>query len=90
MHSGDRGASLTVTVSNPGIAAAGIASVTLRAPAVYHATNACPATLAVGGSCSVTVTFRPQTTRVYSGSLTVTDGSGTAQKVAITGTGVGN
>jgi hypothetical protein len=81
--------SLTVTVSNPGIAAAGIA-VTLKAPAVYRLTNACPATLAAGANCTVTVKFLPQAAAYYTGTLTITDASGMAQKVSITGTGVSN
>jgi len=87
---GDAGKSLTVTVSNPGIAAAGIASVTLQGAPVYHMTKSCPATLAVGASCTVKVTFYPQNTQIYNAILTVTDGSGTARKVSITGTGVSN
>ena len=86
----DRGTSLTVTVSNPGVAAAGISSVTLKAAAVYRVSNACPATLPVGASCSVKVTFTPQTNKYYTGTLTVTDASGVAQQVAITGTGGSN
>jgi hypothetical protein len=85
-----RPVSLTVTVSNPGISAAGIASVTLKAAAVYRLTNACPATLAAGASCAVTVKFFPQAAEYYTGTLTITDGSGMAQKVPITGTGVSN
>ena len=82
-------ASLTVTVSNPGIAAAGIA-VTLKAPVVYRLSNPCPATLAVGANCTVTVKFLPQAAAYYTGTLTITDASGMAQKVSITGTGVSN
>ncbi|MGA3042287.1 MAG: choice-of-anchor D domain-containing protein [Bryobacteraceae bacterium] len=85
-----RGVSMTVTVSNPGISTAGIASVTLKAAAVYRLSNACPATLAVGASCAVTVRFYPQGAEYYTGTLTITDGSGTAQEVPITGTGVSN
>jgi streptogramin lyase len=81
---------LTVTVSNPGVSAAGIASVTLKGAAVYRLKNPCPTTLAVGASCTVTVTFTPQTNKYYTGTLTITDGSGTAQKVTITGTGGNN
>ncbi|MGO4880890.1 MAG: choice-of-anchor D domain-containing protein [Bryobacteraceae bacterium] len=82
--------SLTVTVANPGVASAGISSVTLKAPAVYRLTNACPATLNAGGSCPVTVQFHPQAVKIYNGSLTVTDASGTAQAISITGAGQSN
>ena len=84
----DNSKSLTVTVSNPGVSAAGIASVTLKAAAVYRMTNKCPATLAVGASCTVKVTFTTTAYQTYNGLLTVTDGSGTAQKVGITGIGI--
>lgn len=83
----DNSKTLTVTVSNPGVSAAGIASVTLHAPAVYRMTNKCPTSLAAGASCSVRVTFTPQAYQTYTGSLTVTDASGTAQKVKLTGIG---
>lgn len=87
---GGRGASQTVTIANPGTATAGIASVTLNAPAVYHLKNQCPATLAAGANCTVTIRFTPQGAKLYNGALTITDASGTAQKVTITGTGVSN
>jgi hypothetical protein len=57
---------------------------------VYRLGNACPATLAAGASCTVTVKFNPQNAQYYTGTLIITDASGTAQKVAITGTGVSN
>lgn len=84
-----RGVSMTVTVSNPGASAAAIA-VTLKAAPVYRLHNACPATLTAGASCIVTVKFYPQSAAYYTGTLTVTDGAGIAQKVSITGTGVSN
>jgi hypothetical protein len=79
---------VTVTVANPGLASAGITGIALKAPAVYRLTNACPTTLAVGASCTVTVRFTPQAVQFYNGTLTVTEASGTAQKVSITGTGI--
>ena len=90
VKAGGRPASLTVTVSNPGIAAAGLPSVTLQGPKVYRLHNACPSTLSVGASCTLTVKFIPQGAQYYTGTLTITDGSGTAQTVPITGTGVSN
>jgi len=86
----DRPTPLTVSVSNPGVSAAGIASVTLKGAGVYRLKNPCPATLAVGASCTITVTFTPQTNKYYTATLTITDGSGTVQKVPITGTGGSN
>ena len=86
----DRGTPLTVTVSNPGIAPAGIASVVLAGAKAYRLTNPCPTSLTVGASCTLTVTFTPQTNKYYTGTLTVTDGAGIVQKVPITGTGGSN
>ena len=82
--------SMTVTVSNPGTASAGISSITLKAPAVYRMKNPCPTSLAVNASCTVTLFFIPQSAAIYNGSLTITDASSTAQVVSITGTGVSN
>ena len=89
VNAGFGGVSMTVGVSNPGISAAGV-SMTYKGSPLYRITNPCPATLAVGASCTVTVTFYPQNAQIYNGLLTITDGSGTAQKVSITGTGVSN
>jgi len=90
VNAGGRPVSLTVTVSNPGISAAGIASVTLNTAAVYRLSNPCPATLAMGANCTLTVKFIPQGAEYYTGVLTITDAAGIAQKVTITGTGVSN
>ena len=86
----DRPTPLTVTVSNPGVAAAGIASVTLKGAAVYRLKNPCPTSLPVGASCTLTVNFTPQTNKYYTATLTITDGAGIVQKVPITGTGGSN
>lgn len=90
VNAGGKPASLTVTIANPGVAAAGISSITLKASPVYRLTNPCPSTLGVGTSCTLTLRFYPQTAKIYHGSLTITDASGTAQVVTITGTGVSN
>lgn len=81
--------SATVTVSNPGGSAAGVTP-TLKGSPVYRLTNGCPATLATGASCTLTVKFYPQSSAYYTATLTVTDAAGIAQNVSITGTGVSN
>jgi hypothetical protein len=88
VNAGGRPALMTVTVANPGVASAGISSIKLAAPRVYRLKSTCPTSLAVGTSCTLTVMFFPQTAAYYTGKLTVTDASGTAQVVTITGTGV--
>jgi streptogramin lyase len=90
VNAGGRPASLTVTIANPGIAAAGISSIALKGSPVYRLSNPCPATLAVATSCTLTVKFIPQNASIYNGTLTITDASGTAQKVTIIGVGVSN
>ncbi|SEB97415.1 choice-of-anchor D domain-containing protein [Terriglobus roseus] len=52
----------------------------------FAATNNCPASLAVGATCSISVTFKPTATGARAGTLTVTT-SGTLLPVALTGTG---
>jgi hypothetical protein len=81
--------SATVTVSNPGASAAGVTP-TLKGSPVYRLTNGCPATLAAGASCTLTVKFYPQSSAYYTATLTVIDAAGIAQNVPITGTGVSN
>jgi hypothetical protein len=90
VNAGGRPVSMNVTVANPATSAAGISSVTLSAGAVYRLINHCPASLPAGVNCTLTVRFSPQNAAIYNGLLTITDASGTAQKVTITGAGVSN
>jgi Astacin (Peptidase family M12A)/Abnormal spindle-like microcephaly-assoc'd, ASPM-SPD-2-Hydin len=54
----------------------------------FAQTNNCPATLNAAASCTVTVTFTPQTTGTLTGSFTVTDNAtNSPQTVKLTGTG---
>ena len=57
----------TVTITNPGPDAAPISSV--YATGGFDETNNCPATLAVGASCTATVTVTPTAVQQYQGSL---------------------
>ena len=51
--------------------------------------SACPATLAAGQSCSLTLTFTPSASGLRSGSASVADPStGSLQTIALTGTGL--
>jgi hypothetical protein len=90
VNTGIGGASTTVTVSNPGAAAAGISSIVLTGSRVYWLKNSCPASLASGASCTLTLHFFPQTNALYNAVITVTDAAGIAQKVSVTGTGGSN
>ena len=82
-------ASQTVTMTNNGETALTVTNIT--ATDGFAETNTCPSypfTMAVGGSCSFSVTFSPTTTGVIKGSLTVTDNvTSGASSVALTGTG---
>ena len=81
---GQSSASQNFTLTNNGnIAATGLS---MAAPTGYSQTNTCGATLAVGASCGVTVTFTPTAQQAYSGNLQVTS-KAPAQSVALTGTG---
>jgi hypothetical protein len=61
-----------VTVTNTGTAAAAISAVTVAGD--YTQTNTCGSSIAVGGSCTVSVVFRPTATGTRTGSLTVASG----------------
>src|SRR6202035_222441 len=57
----------TVTITNPGPDPAPISSV--YATGGFAETNNCPATLAVGASCTATVTITPSAVQQYQGNL---------------------
>jgi hypothetical protein len=77
----------TVTVSNTGNAAASVSGVTVSGD--YVQTNNC-ATIAVGGSCTVNVSFRPTASGTRTGTLTITsNASNSPTNVALSGTGAG-
>ena len=85
---GATGSGQTVTLTNSGSAALQIDGISISSP--FAQTNTCPTTpayLAVGASCTFTVTFVPTAQGTSSGSLTITDSVGT-QSVTLTGTAV--
>ena len=59
----------TVTITNPGPAAASISSVS--ATGGFSETNNCPSSLAVGASCTVTAGITPTQVQNYSGNLVI-------------------
>jgi YVTN family beta-propeller protein len=81
--------SLDVTLTNNGGGPLTITSI--AASGDYLALDNCPATLAAGASCIIGVSFTPSIVGTDNGILTVTDDNlgtaGTAQTVALTGTG---
>jgi hypothetical protein len=58
----------------------------IRASGNYNATQNCGSSLAIGGSCSIAVTFTPEVINVNHGSLSIVSSAGT-QTVTLTGIG---
>jgi hypothetical protein len=80
-------APLSVTLTNTGSASLNISGISAGAP--FAQTNNCPASLAGGANCTITVTFRPATRGSFSAVLSITDdATGSPQTVALRGTGV--
>ena len=75
-----------MTVSNKQPTAVSISSIVT--PSDYGQTNNCGTLLAVGGTCTVSVTFTPTAVGSRPGTLTITDNaSNSPQTVNLTGTG---
>ena len=83
---GQASAAQTVTVTNSGALAATGLTLTTASPFDLTA-NTCGTSLAAGASCTVGVTFTPQTNGSFSGSLTVASATYTAAVVSLTGQG---
>jgi hypothetical protein len=82
---GNASASQTVTVTNEGTAAATVSGVS--ASGDFSQTSNC-GSLAVGASCTVTVTFRPTASGTRTGSLSLAGSS--PLTVALSGSGIGS
>jgi HYDIN/CFA65/VesB family protein/centrosomal CEP192-like protein len=77
----------TVTLTNTGTATLNLTSITPSGDFAVKTTT-CAATLAVGASCNVSVTFKPTAIGARTGSLTFVDGASTSpQTVSLNGTG---
>ena len=75
----------TVSLTNAGGASLSISSISASQP--FAQTNNCPASLAGGASCTISVTFTPQSSGSASGAVSITDNaSGSPQSVTLTGT----
>ncbi|MEU8074851.1 ThuA domain-containing protein [Catellatospora citrea] len=84
---GTTSAAQTVTVSNPGTAAASISAITVSGQ--YTQTNTCGSSLAAGASCTVSVRFAPTSAGAQNGTLSVANSTTPSPlTVALTGTGV--
>lgn len=81
-----------VTLVNDGSVLVNISSITL-APSngIFTQTNDCPASLAVGQTCTISVTFTPPDAGTYNATISVTDDSNPSPQVLpITGVGLNN
>lgn len=80
-------ATKTLTLTNTGSADLGISSIT--ASGDFAQTNDCPASLAAGAHCTISVSFTPTVAGARSGALSIlTDASADAATVALSGNGV--
>ena len=84
---GTSGTSQTVSVTNTGTTAAPIVSITTNS-LDFPTANDCGSSLAPAASCNVSVQFNPTATGARSGALSIARGSGPAQSVALSGTGL--
>jgi hypothetical protein len=85
---GTTSAAQVVTLSNTGIGPLSISSIGIGGmnPGSFAQTNTCGNTLAVNGSCPISVTFKPTSTGSKSAVLQVHDAAGT-QTTSLSGTG---
>ncbi len=83
---GTNSSAQTVTLKNTGTAVLTISSITISGD--FSQTHTCSTTLAVGSSCSISVTFKPTASGTRTGVLSVSDNAVPAtQTVSLTGTG---
>ena len=76
-----------VTLSNNGTGTLAISGLTTSGD--FTQTNNCAATLPIGGSCSITVSFLPSAEGTRIGSVTIaSDGPGSPHSVSLSGTGL--
>jgi hypothetical protein len=84
---GSSAAAQTVTVSNTGTTSATVSAVS--ASGDFSQTNNCT-TLAVGGSCTVTVGFTPTTSGARTGAVSITSNANNSPTtIALSGSGIG-
>ncbi|MEV8511840.1 choice-of-anchor D domain-containing protein [Dactylosporangium sp. NPDC051484] len=85
---GSSAATQTVTLSNTGTTAAAVSGI--AASGDFSQTNTCGSSIAVGGSCTVTVKFTPAASGARTGSLTVTSNANNSPAVvSLSGSGIG-
>jgi Abnormal spindle-like microcephaly-assoc'd, ASPM-SPD-2-Hydin/Beta-propeller repeat len=76
----------TVTLTNVGNATLTISNIAPSAN--FTETNTCGTSVAVNGSCTITITFKPTVPNAITGSVTITDNAaGSPQAISLSGTG---
>ncbi len=76
-----------VTLSNSGSAALSVSSILVTGD--YSQTNNCPASLAAGSACAISITFNATNAGTRTGTLTIVDNStGSPQTVTLAGSGL--
>jgi hypothetical protein len=84
---GTTSAAQTVTLTNSGTGSLTLSGLSVSGS--YAETSTCGTTVAVGGSCTISVTFAPTSAGTQTGSLTLSDNAtSSTQTVALTGTAV--
>jgi hypothetical protein len=84
-------APLNATLTNKGAVPFSVNSISLTGTAAswFAQTNNCPASLAAGASCTISVTFTPQAAASKSAKLTIaTSATSTPLSVSLSGTGI--
>ena len=82
--------SQAVTVTNTSASSAGIAAIALSGDPSLTQRNNCPASLAAGATCTITVTFQPVAYGTFTSTLTLTESNGALDTVSVTGTSTVN
>jgi pimeloyl-ACP methyl ester carboxylesterase len=88
---GATSAAQSVTLTNYGAAALGIASIgfTGTDPGDFHQNNTCASSLASGAMCTINVTFKPTAINTRTASLLIADNApGSPQTVSLNGNGI--
>jgi hypothetical protein len=78
--------SQNVTVTNGTGNSVGIAGIAMSGDASLTEKNTCGTVVAAGASCTITVTFKPVAYGTFTTTVTVTEGSGATDTVAVSGT----
>jgi len=80
--------SKSVTVTNTGGSSVGIGSVIISGDPSLTERTTCGSALAASATCTITVTFQPVAYGTFTGTVTLTEGSGAQHTVAVTGVSV--